>query len=69
MTTDNNRFVEIDMEDPRVKCGPCKGKFAHKPLTSKQLFHWHAKGLIELSYNGNQYGRWVDCPRCGVRMG
>ena len=64
-TIDVNLFHAQDGLDPRCCGGPCQQRHLRpaKP---------HGEDLPALEFrewSGNRYARWVDCRRCGLRLG
>jgi hypothetical protein len=61
---DQTRVDGVDEEDPRYQgLGPCEKLHMKYPV--------QPDSVIELPYyefNGNAFGRWIDCRKCGMRL-
>ena len=59
---DHERFVPVKADDPRLLGeGPCG--------TLHELKSEGPQEVPKVSIHGNQFGRWVDCKVCAVRLG
>lgn len=59
---DQERFVPVKADDPRLLGeGPCNALHELKSEGCQEL--------PDVSIHGNQYGRWVECKICALRLG
>ena len=59
---DQERFVPVKADDPRLLGeGPCNALHELKSEGCQEL--------PDVSIHGNQYGRWVECKVCALRLG
>ncbi len=59
---DHERFVPVKADDPRLLGeGPCG--------TLHELKSEGPQEVPNVSIHGNQFGRWVDCKVCALRLG
>lgn len=59
---DQERFVPVKADDPRLLGeGPCS--------TLHELKSEGPQELPDVTIHGNQFGRWVECKVCALRLG
>ena len=76
---DQERFIAVDEADPRqLGEGPCAALHQLGTPTTSPAHPSRQKSPTRLAdaprdipfvFGGNQHGRWVECGRCGLRLG